>query len=170
MSNVTEQAERLMAFLNQNREDRGVMANLRRGFSPATEHRAWPHVARLCDLEKPWSRLPVQTVCAAFATHPADTAAGNFGDTLRRIACDQGGADGLASFEARFRRLLACDDQQELCARLPAVVRAAKAKEVPVNYARLYGDICYWGDAVKLRWASSYWGAKGGDHDVSDQN
>ncbi|MBN2683634.1 MAG: hypothetical protein JXR40_00005, partial [Pontiellaceae bacterium] len=41
MSKVEEQAERLMAFLLKNKVDRGVMADLRCGFSDARQHRAF---------------------------------------------------------------------------------------------------------------------------------
>jgi hypothetical protein len=51
MNKTEEQAEKLIAF------------------SEAKEHRAWPHIAQLCKLDADWSRIPVQTVCAAFATH-----------------------------------------------------------------------------------------------------
>lgn len=160
MSKAEEQADKLMAFLQKNKEDRGVMADLRCGFSPAKEHRAWPHIAQFCKLDADWSRIPVQTVCAAFATHPDNTSGGNIGTTMQQIA----GKEGLASFEGRFRRLLTCD-KLELCERLPGVIRAAKAKGAPVNYRQLYCDICWWdGDyPPKLKWASAFWGTPGGE-------
>jgi CRISPR system Cascade subunit CasB len=162
MSKTEERADKLMAFLLKNKDDRGMMADLRCGFSEAKAHRCWPHVAQLCDLEKEWSRIPVQTVCAAFATHSESAGAGNTGTTLREIA--QGnGKDGLASFEGRFRRLLTCDTLQELCERLPSVIRVAKAKGVPVNYRQLYCDICRWEKwDIKIRWAAAYWGTTRG--------
>jgi len=159
MSNAEEQADRLIAFLLKNKEDRGVMADLRCGFSPAKEHRAWPHIAQLCRLELPWSRIPVQTVCAAFATHPKNTDSGNIGSTLREIAKE------MASAEKRFQRLLICDTKEELCDHLSAVVRVAKAKGIPVNYRQMYCDICWWDGKFppKLRWADAFWGSTGGE-------
>jgi CRISPR system Cascade subunit CasB len=161
MSNAEEQADRLIAFLLKNKEDRGVMADLRCGFSPAKEHRAWPHIAQLCNLEKDWSRIPVQTVCAAFATHPEHTDSGNIGSTMREIAKE------MASEEKRFprfQRLLACGTQEELCDHLSSVVRMAKAKGIPVNYRQMYCDICWWEVSdIKVRWASSFWGVAGGE-------
>jgi CRISPR system Cascade subunit CasB len=162
MSKAEEQADRLMAFLHRNKEDRGVMADLRCGFSPAKEHRAWPHIAQLCRLELPWSRIPVQTVCAAFATHSDNAKTGNMGTAMQKIAGKN--KDGLASFEKRFQRLLSCDTKEELCDHLPAVVRMAKAKGIPVNYRQMYCDICWWEVSdIKVRWASSFWGVAGGE-------
>lgn len=168
MGRTDDHAERLMAFLRKNRDDRGLMADLRCGFSPGREHRAWPHIASFCDMEKDWSRIPVQTVCAAFATHPKSADSGNLGTTMRAIAKgDANNRDAqkaLSSFEGRFRRLLGCATVQELCIRLPAVIRAAKAREVPVNYRRLYADICWWEKGEKkIQWASAYWGAGGAE-------
>lgn len=161
MSKAEEQAERLMAFLRKHKEDRGMMADLRCGFSPAKQYRAWPHIAQFCKLDAEWSRIPVQTVCAAFATQPDAVATGNMGSVMRKIAGEK--KEGLASFEGRFRRLLSCDTQKELCDRIPGVIRAAKSKGIPVNYIQLYCDICWWEGEYppKIKWASAFWGATG---------
>lgn len=164
MSKTEEQAERLLKFLLKNKEDRGLMADLRCGFNPSKQHRAWPHIAQFCKLDAGWSRVPVQTVCAAFATHPDGHAKnGNIGTTMRKIAGEN--KEGLASFEGRFRRLISCDTQAELCNRLPSVIRAAKSKGIPVNYKQLYCDICWWEGEYppKLKWADAFWGTKGGE-------
>lgn len=163
MSKTEEQAEKLLAFLLKNKEDRGMMADLRCGFSSAKQHRAWPHIARFCALDQEWSRLPVQTVCAAFASQQENTAKGNLGTTMRNVA--GGNKEGLATFEGRFRRLLTCDSQQEICERIPSVIRAAKAKGIPVNFRQLYCDICWWESdkyPPKLKWADAFWGTSGG--------
>lgn len=134
------------------------MADLRCGFSSTREYRAWSHIAPWCDLTKDWSRIPVQTVCAAFATQPETTHKGNLGDTLRQLAPSPD-KDGLASFEGRFRRLLSCTTKYELCKLIPHIIRAAKAKNIVVNHHRLYCDICWWERSnVKVNWAASYWG------------
>ena len=156
MNKTEEQAEKLMAFLQKSKEDRGVMADLRCGFSEAKAHRAWPHIARCCKLDQDWSRLPVQTVCAAFATHPEHARKGNLGATMRKIE--------MATIEGRFQRLLTCDTMEGLCERLPSIIRAAKAKGVPVDYHRLYCDITWWDGKYppKLKWADAFWGTSGG--------
>lgn len=155
---VTEKGAKLVKWLKQRIDDRGLMADLRRGFNPDTEHKAWPYVADWCDLTRSRQRHVHMTVMAAFAYHPRhDESAGNLGRTLRKIAMVEGGKDGLASFETRFRRLLVCDSLEELCRLLGPVIRAAAAKGVTINYVELFKDLTYWSSPVKLRWASGYW-------------
>lgn len=140
--------------------DRGVMANLRRGFSKATADRAWPYLANWCDLRKDRDRAIWLTVAAGFATHSGTSECGNMGWTLQWIATDdEKGEKGLKSFEARFRRLLTCATAEELCRYLPGVLRAAERKGVPVNYERLFWDLQTWHKPernIKVRWAQAY--------------
>ncbi len=143
-------------------KDRGTLADLRRGFSPGTEHRVWRHIALYCDLSKERERIIWQTIAAGFATHEATVKLGNMGSTIRRLALDGATGspeDALKSFDARFRRLLTCDSAVEICERLPGIIRAAKSKNsTPIDFETLYTDLIYWGERVKLRWAASYWG------------
>lgn len=166
---VRASAKSLVERLEALREDRGAMANLRRGFSPATEDRAWPWIARWCDLTKDHQRLIYTAVAAAYATHPETTDQGNLGTVMRSIAQndqkrqnEQKGDDGLASFEARFRRLLACQSLEQVCQRLASVIRAATQRGVPVNYEQLFVDLWKWRyptsrERVKVDWAAAYW-------------
>jgi CRISPR type I-E-associated protein CasB/Cse2 len=161
MSDRKVEAEKLLAFLRKNKKERGVMADLRAGFSEATEYRAWPHLAQFCVLTG-FDRIVVQTVAAGFATQPEAASKGNIGTTLRTIS--GGGKEGRASFEGRFRRLLTASDTEELCRMLPGIIRTAKTKGVPIHYEQLYCDLCYWnGGRVKVQWAEAYWGTAGGE-------
>ena len=165
---VKERATKLLSDLGKLKEDRGAMANLRKGLSEATEDRAWPWIARWCNLQDDRSRAIYTAVSAAFAIHSEVVAEGNLGSTLRRIAAGGGrGGDGLSSFDARFRRLLACDTTEEVCLRVGEVVRAAKQKGVPLNYVQLFQDLWWWnGGKPKVAWAAQFWGAnkeEGGD-------
>lgn len=159
---VEQRAADLVAELEKLCGDRGAMANLRRGFSPATEDRAWPWIARWCNLANDRQRIIHTTVAAAFATHPQATDRGNMGLVMRAIAqTDQKGEEGLKSFEARFRRFLSCSSAEEVCQRLSGVIRAAAQHNIPVNYKQLFADLTYWSsrgaDQVKVRWAAAYW-------------
>jgi CRISPR type I-E-associated protein CasB/Cse2 len=154
-----QHAAGLMERLNQLRDDRGAMAELRRGLSPATEDRAWPWIARWCDITNERQRTIHAAVAAAFATHPETASQGNMGAVMCGIAQrNQKGDDGLKSYEAHFRRFLNCHSAQEVCERLPSVVRMAKQQSIAINYRQLFLDLCYWGDRVKIRWAAAYWG------------
>ncbi|MEW6750350.1 MAG: type I-E CRISPR-associated protein Cse2/CasB [Candidatus Latescibacterota bacterium] len=161
-----EHARAFITWLQEHAEDRGVMAELRRGLVPETEWRAWKHLARWCDLARPEQRLAHATVGGAFAAHPDDTADGNLGDTLRSIAveCSSAGAEPLSSFEGRFRRLLTCESVAELAERVGAVVRAAAQRGIALNYVQLLHDLLAFSwpesrERAKLRWAASFWGS-----------
>jgi len=143
-----ETATRLLEYLRRLKNDRGAMADLRCALSPGKLPRAWPLLARVGGIGNP----RVETVAGLFAYHPDETHSGNLGTTCLRLKGQN------KFFEARFRRLLACD-RDEICQRLRPVILAAKAKDIPVNYQRLFTDLCYWGDKIKGEWAQEYWGA-----------
>lgn len=135
-----------MKGLRALKKDRGAMSNLRCALVPARRHRAWPLLARFGGIDDP----VLETVAGCYAYHPEEVAEGNLGDTCRRLAGTH------TSFDARFRRLLACD-REELCERIRPVVLAAKSKSIPVNYEALIADLLWWGDRVRTRWAQAYW-------------
>ena len=132
----------LMSFLGKNKNDRGVMADLRRGFSRTTESRAWPHIAQFCDLRNNCSRRIVQLIAAGFATCGESSDCGNMGETMRHIAMGNGKTnDGLKTFENRFRRLLSASSAEEICDFLPGIIRTAKTRGIHVNFFRLFEDL-----------------------------
>ena len=158
------------------REERGTLADLRHGFSAATEHRAWPHLAGWgVNLTNDRERRIWLTVAAGFATLQATQKRGNMGATLRRLAVGDGKPTEvvLHSFEGRFRRLLTCATAEALCERLPTVIRAAKQKGVPIDFEQLFWDLERWpmdgrGRDVRIEWAQAYWGAKAGGEKAED--
>ncbi len=155
---------RFLQHLASQTGDRGVMADLRHGLSRTTEYRAWPHIAAWCRLEDESDRRIWLTISGGFAIHQRTAGSGNMGSVLRTIATEGGrGPSGLATFDARFRRLLACSSPTEVCDHLPAVLRAAERNGVLVNFAQLFMDLKYWGGRAKLAWASEYWGGPAGE-------
>lgn len=153
--------ERFLVHLEGLTMDRGVMADLRHGLSKATEYRAWSHVAPWCtgfDHER--ERRIWLTVAAGFAIHQRTSETGNMGTVARALATGQGRDDkGLATFDARFRRFLSCSSASEVCDHLGSVLRTAEGHGVPVNFVQLFDDLVHWGDKVKVRWATEYWGS-----------
>lgn len=147
-TNPTEAASAIFAYLRKLRTDRGAMADLRCALVPTKLPRAWPLLAKIDGI----GNQRIQTVAALFAYHPDETDNGNLGTTCHRLMRQN------PSFDARFRRLLACD-REEICGRLRPVIMAAKAKGIPVNYEQLFTDLCYWSGSVKERWAREYWGS-----------
>ena len=163
MSTLTprERAARFVAALRPlaARHDRGALAALRRGLSPATVMDAWPVVARLGgDIGQPGESVFVD-IAALFATHPVESSARNFGDTCRAIATDAKGAL-IDSHERRFRRLLASDSSSDLSGQLRTWIRLAASNGVGVNYESLFADLWNWRwytDDIRVQWARSFW-------------
>jgi len=170
-ANGTNPIDRFLGQLEAyvKRQDRGALADLRRGFSETTEHRAWPYISPWCDLNNPRERAIWLTIAAGFATLEKTTNSGNMGTTLRALALGDGrrkAEEAVKTFDGRFRRLLTCHTAEELCAHLPGIIRAAKQKRVDINFRHLHQDLRYWGEKVKIRWAANYWGVpheKGGE-------
>ena len=163
MSDLNRRAERFLSRLESLKENRGAMADIRRGFSRTSGYRAWPWIAAWCNLDNDRDRGITQYVAAAYATHPLNIADGNLGTVFRGIAFGSGaGKSALASFDSLFRRFLACHSALEVCRLLPGLIRAAKARGIPVNYRELYKNLYYWSgkgiERVRARWAREYWG------------
>lgn len=75
----------------------------------------------------------------------------------RRIGPTTVAADDAVVSEARFRRLLRAQGDDEL---LRAMVRLVKMLKGGVNAVDLANSILYWGDSVRIRWAFSYFNAE----------
>lgn len=154
---VQRLAGRLVTRLEQwhRQQDRGVLARLRRGLSETTRQEAWtvlgPYFGAIA------IGHPVyETVAGCFALHPVVTAPdANFGETMRKVMGDKMW-EGKQT-HARFRRLLACSDRDEICRHVRHAIRLAKSKEASVDYRRLFLDLWWWNDQTKVEWAKSYW-------------
>jgi CRISPR type I-E-associated protein CasB/Cse2 len=156
------------------RNDRGMLAALRAGLSEGTRHRAWPILASYCDLRHSEDLAIWGLVGAGCATLAPDGLAragvGNIGATMRRLEAGGGHPDEktLESFDGRFRRLLVCQEVTDLCDHLIPVLRAAKAKGVPIDFRKLYEDLRDWtASDVRLSWAAAYWGVPAGSEGTS---
>jgi CRISPR type I-E-associated protein CasB/Cse2 len=157
--NNMNQNESFVARLLRWKDDRGALASLRCGLrsQSALRRRAWPLLAQLTSLESPMLII-FQTVAGLWAADPDSHRAGfgDFGVTCRKLRGEH------ESFDLRFRRLLACDDREELCERLVPVALAAQAKGIVVDYDRIFSDLQYFAgagrDRVRTHWAQSYWG------------
>ncbi len=163
--------EEIQAAAHPSHGDRGKLAALRRGFSERTAHYAWPHIAPYCDMTDVRQRAIWLTAAASAALLAPErlmrSNVGNMGATMRALAL--GGDTGreasvekaLHSFEARFRRLLTCQTTEELCSHLAGVVRAALAKEKPLDVKKMFWDLQSWEQRdsrdVRVEWAQGYW-------------
>ncbi len=174
--NTTNHDNSFVARLRRWTADRGALANLRSGLrsQSALRRRAWPLLAQLGPLAKEDGRedpmLTVRrTVAGLWAANSESHRAGsgNFGVTCYKLRGDH------ESFDLRFRRLLACDDRDELCERLVPVALAAQAKGITVDYDNLFIDLQYFAEAgrdrVRTRWAQAYWGTPGSEAKLETQ-
>ncbi|MCS7238438.1 MAG: type I-E CRISPR-associated protein Cse2/CasB [Thermoguttaceae bacterium] len=163
---LSPRVQRFIDWLQSNKEDRGVMANLRRALSEATEHYAWPHLAHFCDLANDNERTIFETVAACFAFHPELTTEGNLGTTLRQIAlaqrpAEQSPNEAIEHFERRFSRLITATTVDELCQQLRSIIQLAKSQAIPVNYGQLLEDLLNWESSwqqIRVEWAAAYYG------------
>ncbi|HVR37420.1 MAG TPA: type I-E CRISPR-associated protein Cse2/CasB [Methylomirabilota bacterium] len=139
------------------REDRGMLADLKKGLSHATRGKALQTLGRLGAFRGNFPLEIFQTVGALFALHPKHAPIGNLGVTCRHVAKDREEA-----FDRRFRRLLACDTLDDLCGQLPGIVKMAKSADKLVDYDQLFTDLNRFRfnpQRVKIDWARRYWGA-----------
>ena len=177
----TKQSTDIQNFLKKlkyfaEHSDRGALADLRHGFSPGTEYRAWPYIARYCrNLENDTQRKIWLTIGAGFAIHKSTVKERNdIGSVMQKLAFGLPGNspnDRLNSFEARFRRLISCSNSSELCDQLRGIIVAAERKGIEINFEQLFWDLQKWHKPekkVKVKWAQSYWNyssKKGGSKD-----
>lgn len=168
MANLSEP---LMTFLRKRKENRGAMANLRCGLIESKRHRAWPLLAWCNGIGDDYRALSIQYFTGFFATHPEDdTTAGNFGDACRQLM-DRDELDKLAStgevgpLSRRFQHLIAADGE-EIFRRVLRFVLRCKAKNISINYIQLFNDLKQWEyspEAVRTRWAKSFWASEAED-------
>jgi len=145
-----DKATRFIAYLQQYRDNRGALADLRGAFSAGRRHRAWPLLGPYQDAVGDKRH---ELVAALWAADPKSHAADrNLGATLRDLASKYN------SFEGRFKRVLTAN-RDEVAELVAPLVRAAQAKGGAVHYARLLSDLICWGEWVKTEWAKSFWGA-----------
>lgn len=149
---------RLLERLRKYKDDRGMMANFRCILVDNKKHRAWPALNRLgVDIEDEIASW----VVGLFASHPEETANGNFGATCKAIEIRRGDKrnedNKLTPTERRFQHLLAAERGAELNDRILRMVRMAKVQGVSINYEQLERDMRYWSDRTKTKWAAAFW-------------
>lgn len=146
----------IMAVLEK---DKGMAARLRRADNPATEYQSWEFLAGFgIDLEKEYQRLPFVTVAAAMAK-----AGGNgslrLGQAIARCYDDGNQSDQA---KAKLRRVLACDELDELCRILRPVLTLIESRvPQPLDYIRLLTQLrsFHWdAQKIKAQWAQEFYG------------
>lgn len=148
--------------------DRGKRAALRKYWSPATRHQAYPVLGQLGALTDARKAI----LAALYAEHPEHREGNTLGKAALRLGERK---DGEHPYDRHFRRLLACEelgttaDPGELAQQLHRFVKrlARAASPVSIDYQLLLLDLRCWTktsnpklrDDVKLRWAADFWQA-----------
>ncbi len=151
----------LVDYLLDNREDRAMMAALRRGLGRREGHVAmYPFVIPYMPKEEHRSRYWIYfTVAALFGYHHDPLAKRvSMGEAMSRLERND-------SLEKRFLWLLD-SEVEELPKRLKSVVSLLKSKGVGLDYHRLFYDLFHWEHPdhfVQLRWAEDFFADKTDD-------
>lgn len=144
-------------------DDRGNRAELRRFWSPATLHYAYPVLGRLgiFNQRNPGAitRNPDAITAALYAVSPHHAPNGlRVGQACRKLAGDK----GFESFEKHFRRLLASEDLQEVGDQLHRIFKRLDRDSIALDYNRLLWNLRKWNKEsgeIKTRWAMDFWQA-----------
>lgn len=167
------------SFIERMTDDSAMRARLRRAASAELEYLSWEYLVPFgISLHNDHERRAYVLVASVLATEkPASDGEWSLIRCLLEIEQQKKrGADNPASAErrgdkdeqkevrtkgpvvARFRRLLACTDQEELC-RIVRPVLQLVVSRVPgrLSYERLLRDILYFGPRVKERWAQEFY-------------
>ncbi|WP_127958184.1 type I-E CRISPR-associated protein Cse2/CasB [Serratia microhaemolytica] len=141
-------------------QDNALAARLRRGDNPATEYQCWDTLAAFgVNLEHEPERLAFALIAAAVA-RSKQSANGELkiGQAIAR-AFDEGSKSSQA--EARLRRLLACQDSEEVCRILRPLLRLLQSRVMqPIDYAALLTDLVKFHSAaarIKASWAQQFY-------------
>ena len=152
------------------KDDRGTLAELRRGLSDTTQDQAWEHLIPYCaDFDTNESHRAVWCAVGGLAALLVPDGLissepwSNLGTTMCALAKGDGTDEqkALKSFEPKFRRALSCDDTMSICELVVGIGRTAAGKGVPVNLKSLFWDLWNWNDLdkreqIRLRWAKQY--------------
>lgn len=172
---VVKSALAFVDYLTQRKGDRGFLADLKKGRTGTTQHKAWKHLGPWCDLRKEHTRIVYQTVAASFAFNSRHKRAENpvnFGHTLLTLKARTSSSDNKEkndSLDLRVRKLLETCSTKNRCARVLSFIRRCEKEKISIDYVELLLDLLYWNSETypkNLKWAASYWSMKG-DDDVS---
>ena len=157
-----ERMDHFIEYLGKHREDRTVMAALRRGLAQPRS----PEVSRIvqCQLSENsphYLEDAYYSIGPLFAFHHEFIAdKGNMGNHFRDMCEDP--ENPPSSIERRFMQLLSSDagDLDDL---LRQAVSLLKSKDIPINWQELLNDIIDWKysedrqDFVRRKWSRAFW-------------
>lgn len=156
----------LIRYLEENRDDRAMMASLRRGLGQTAG--VVPEVSRVIQRRlapdaPPWLESAYYLIAPLFAFHSTEGGTGNVGNHFRALCAP--GEEPPTNVERRFTALLA-SDPDDLDDVLRQAVSLLKSKDVPVNWHELLRDVQEWKHPneerrvrVQKKWSRAFWRA-----------
>jgi len=154
----------LIVKLLKLQDDRGSISHLKRFWSPATLHYAYPILGRLplSDFKRkdPITAWPDAITAALFAVHPKHQLGGM---SIGKAALSLGDRkEDKHPYDSHFRRLLACESLEEVSKQLLKLLRRLDRDREghPLDYNQVMWDLRNWekeSDKVKTRWAMHFW-------------
>ena len=147
--------------------NRGNRAELRRYWSTATRHYAWPHLGRLNAIShrQNESITPEGILAALYAENPNHALGGmRLGQVALKLAGGRQESESFKSFERHFRRLLSCEDGnfKELAYQLYRLCKRMERDSIALDFNQLLWDLRNWrnkAEKVKTDWARDFYQA-----------
>ena len=148
----------------------GALAALRRGVGRPLEESpdSWPYVLAVVGTRR-WREPAAHLVLGLYALHHQSKSAnalnredwtlGRAGHVLKTHRGTQGGsAEGV---ERRFQAILASETVDAIAVHLRGLVTLLRSADIPLDYPRLYRDLCSWlsperRERVCLSWARDF--------------
>ncbi len=147
-------------IINVVNENKGYAARMRKADNDATEYQAWDILANWVDLEKINERKAYSLIGASLA-RAKTSRDGNLslGEALRMIHYKDNPSLEIekSSTALRFRRILACKDQEELLNLLRVTLRYVESKDLVINYCQLLNEILWFNSEKSRDWTRSKW-------------
>lgn len=145
-------------------KDRGYAAELRRFWSPTTQHHSYSPLGLLRVFDGSDSRSHPRVAdnakaitAALYAVNSRHVPGGqSIGSACNRLAGDA----GFDAFERHFRRLLASDSLEEVGDQLHRIFKRMDRESITLDYNRVLKDLRNWpkwSESVKTRWAMDFW-------------
>lgn len=164
MTKNPPRSDKFIEYLEQHREDRALLAALRRGAGqpPGTVPEVSKYVQTWLGEDAPtYLEEAYYLVAPLFALHPKEGGRGNMGDHF--AALREPGQDLPPSVERRFMLLLAAHPN-DLGDYLRQAVSLLKSKDVAVDWQQLLRDVLAWNSRderprirVQKEWARKFW-------------
>lgn len=163
--------------------DAGALAALRRGVGRSLEESpdSWPYVLMVTGTRR-WREPAAHLTLGLFALHHQSKAAGSLskeGSSLGKAAWALKSSRGVSGaseqgIERRLRAALASETIDALGVHLRGLVTLLRGAEVPLDYPRLYRELCAWlspdrRQRVCLGWARDYFATALDDQDKEQE-